>query len=114
MQATPNSQAWATTLLDECHKLVLSYISPHLQKMFENSNLAFLEFAEKAQSSASQIQFMEALTVIQKNRKQVEEVFYREVGSSFLEGKSRLSFFRVGGGRHHVRARGTARNAQDP
>ncbi|MGB5260598.1 MAG: DUF1631 domain-containing protein [Gammaproteobacteria bacterium] len=83
MQATPNSQAWTTSLLDECHKLVRSYLSPHLQKMFDNSNLAFLEFAEKAQSSASQIQFMEALTVIQKNRLQVEEVFYREIGSSF-------------------------------
>jgi hypothetical protein len=83
MQATPNSQAWTSSLLDECHKLVQSYLSPHLQKMFENSNLAFLEFAEKAQSSASQIQFMEALTVIQKNRLQVEEVFHREVGSSF-------------------------------
>ena len=91
MQATPNSQAWATTLLDECHKLVRSYISPHLQKMFDNSNIAFLDFAEKAQSSASQIQFMEALTVIQKSRLQVEEVFYREVSSSFARfGKDAL------------------------
>jgi hypothetical protein len=83
MQATPNSQAWTNSLLEECHKMVRSYVRPHLQKMFENSNLAFLEFAEKAQSSASQIQFMEALTVIQKNRLQVEEVFHREIGSSF-------------------------------
>ena len=83
MQATPNPQAWTTSLLDECLDLVRSYLSPHLQKMFENSNHAFLEFAEKAQSSTSQIQFMEALTVIQKNRIQVEEVFHREVGSSF-------------------------------
>jgi len=91
MQATPNSQAWTTSILDECHKLVRSYLSPHLQKMFENSNLAFLEFAEKAQSSASQIQFMEALTVIQKNRSQVEEVFQREIGSSFARlGNSQL------------------------
>jgi len=91
MQATPNSQAWTTSVLDECHKLVRSYLSPHLQKMFENSNLAFLEFAEKAQSSASQIQFMEALTVIQKNRSQVEEVFQREIGSSFARlGNSQL------------------------
>ena len=70
-------------MLDECHELVRSQLRSLLQKMFENSNLAFLEFAEKAQSSASQIQFMEGLTVIQKNRGQVEEVFFRVAGSSF-------------------------------
>ena len=91
MHATPNTQAWATTLLNDCQQLVLTHLRPHVQKMFENSNMAFLEFAEKAQSSASQIQFMEALTVIQKNRSQVEEVFYRELGGAFARFSNRQS-----------------------
>ena len=67
MQATPNTQSWSVSLLAECHKLVQSHLHPHLLKMFENSNYAFTEFAEKAQSSVSQIQFMDALNVVQKN-----------------------------------------------
>ena len=94
MQATPNTQVWGTTLLDDCQGMALSHLQPHLQKMFENSNLAFLEFAEKAQSSASQIQFMEALTIIQKNRSKVEDIFYRELGNSF----NRLGH----AARHHI------------
>ncbi len=83
MQAKPKTQAWTTTLLDDCLNMVQSYIRPFLQKMYENSNLAFLEFAEKAQSPASQIQFMEGLSAIQKNRSQMEDVFYRELVGSF-------------------------------
>ena len=85
MQATPNTQAWSISLLAECQKLVQSHLHPHLLKMFENSNYAFTEFAEKAQSTASQIQFMEAMSVVQKNRAQVEEVFHRSLSNSFSQ-----------------------------
>ncbi|MDH5514930.1 MAG: DUF1631 domain-containing protein [Gammaproteobacteria bacterium] len=85
MQATPNTQAWSVSLLAECHKLVQSHLHPHLLKMFENSNYAFTEFAEKAQSSVSQIQFMDALNVVQKNRGQMEEVFQRSLDNSFSQ-----------------------------
>lgn len=83
MQATPNTQAWSTSLLEHCHASVQKHLQPLMQKMFENSNMAFLEFAEKAQSSASQIQFMEALTIVQNNRAGVEEIFYCELGTRF-------------------------------
>lgn len=95
MQATPNTQAWSISLLAECHKLVQAHLQPHLLKMFDNSNHAFTEFAEKAQSSASQIQFVEAMSVVQKNRAQVEEVFNRSLGNSFTQfgNESRVSPF---------------------
>lgn len=85
MQATPNTQAWPVSLLAECHKLVQSHLHPLLLKMFENSNYAFTEFAEKAQSSVSQIQFMDALNVIQKNRGQMKEVFQHSLDNSFSQ-----------------------------
>ena len=71
--------------LDECHEIVVKHLRPHIKKMFESSDLAFIEFAEKSQSSASQLRFFEAMTVIQKNRDNVEAIFYRELGRSFAD-----------------------------
>lgn len=85
MQATKSMPASTLGFLDECHNIVLEHLHKQIKKMFENSDLAFLEFAEKAQSSASQLRFFEAMTVIQKNRKNVEEIFYRELGRSFAD-----------------------------
>jgi hypothetical protein len=85
MQATNSMPATTLGFLDECHNIVLEHLHKQIKKMFESSDLAFLEFAEKAQSSASQLRFFEAMTVIQKNRKNVEEIFYRELGRSFAD-----------------------------
>ena len=85
MQATNSMPASTLGFLDECHNIVLEHLHKQIKKMFENSDLAFLEFAEKAQSSASQLRFFEAMTVIQKNRKNVEDIFYRELGRSFAD-----------------------------
>ena len=71
--------------LDECHEIVVKHLRPHIKKMFESSDLAFIEFAEKSQSSASQLRFFEAMTVIQKNRDNVEAIFYRDLGRSFAD-----------------------------
>ena len=85
MQATNSMPASTLGFLDECHNIVLEHLHKQVKKMFESSDLAFLEFAEKAQSSASQLRFFEAMTVIQKNRENVEEIFYRELGRSFAD-----------------------------
>ena len=85
MQATNSMPVSTLGFLDECHDIVLKYLQPQIKKMFESSDLAFLEFAEKAQSNASQLRFFEAMTVIQKNRNNVEEIFYRELGRSFAD-----------------------------
>ena len=85
MQATNSMPTSTLGFLDECHNIVLEHLNKQVKKMFESSDLAFLEFAEKAQSSASQLRFFEAMTVIQKNRENVEEIFYRELGRSFAD-----------------------------
>ncbi len=85
MQATPSTHAWASTILDDCHRLVLTHVHALMKRMFENSDTAFQEFVDKAQSNASQIRFMEAMTIINKNRAHVEEVFYRHLGKGFKE-----------------------------
>ncbi len=85
MQATKSMPATTLGFLDECHDIVLKHLREHVKKMFEKSDTAFLEFAEKSQSSASQLRFFEAMNVIQKNRENVENIFYREVGRSFAD-----------------------------
>lgn len=85
MQATSNTQAWSSTVLDDCHRLVLTHIHALMKKMFGNSDTAFQEFIDKAQSSASQLRFMEAMSIINTNRNRVEEIFYRQLGTGFKE-----------------------------
>jgi hypothetical protein len=85
MQATSNTQAWSASVLDDCHQLVLTHISALLKKMFGNSDIAFQEFIDRAQSSASQIRFMEAMNVINTNRSRMEEVFKRQLDNGFRE-----------------------------
>jgi len=84
-QATHSMPAATLGILDECHDIVLKHLRPHIKKLFESSDLAFIEFAEKSQSSASQLRFFEAMTVIQKNRDNTEDIFYRELGRSFAD-----------------------------
>ncbi len=83
MQASASHRTRIVTLLDECHNLVLNQLHPKIGKLFENSDTAFLEFAEKAQTGTSQLRFMEAMAVVQKDRNRFEEVFYGEIGKSF-------------------------------
>jgi hypothetical protein len=85
MQATKSMPATTLGFLDECHDIVLKHLREHVKIMFENSDTAFLEFAEKSQSSASQLRFFEAMNIIQKNRENVENIFYRELGRSFAD-----------------------------
>ena len=85
MQATKSMPVTTLGFLDKCHDIVLKHLREHVKKMFENSDTAFLEFAEKSQSSASQLRFFEAMNVIQKNRENVENIFYRELGRSFAD-----------------------------
>jgi len=85
MQVTNSMPVSTLGFLDECHEIVLKHLRPQIKRMFESSDLAFLEFAEKAQSNASQLRFFEAMTVIQKNRSNVEEIIYRELARSFAD-----------------------------
>ena len=82
-----NPQEWTNSFMDGCHEMALEHIKPHVQKMFENCHLALLEFSEKAQSSTSQIRFMESGNIIKKNRTNIESVFYDELKQGFTRFK---------------------------
>jgi hypothetical protein len=85
MQVNNSIPISTINFLDECHSLVIEHLRPHIKKMFEGSDMAFMEFAEKAQSSISQRAFFEAMTIVQKNRGNIEEIFYRELSRSFAD-----------------------------
>jgi len=85
MQASSSTQAWATAILDDCHRLALTHLHTLMEKMFESSDTAFQEFIDKAQSNASQLRFMEAMSIIDRNRTLVEEIFYKQLGKGFDE-----------------------------
>ena len=85
MQAGTSTYALASTILDDCHRLVLTHLHALMNTMFENSDTAFKEFVDKAQSNNSQIRFMEAMHIVKKNRPQVEEIFYRYLGNTFKD-----------------------------
>ena len=62
--ASDNPHEWTNNFLDDCHEMAREHLAPYLGKMFENCNLAMLEFADKAESNTSQIRFMEAGNII--------------------------------------------------
>jgi len=85
MQATNSMPVSTITFLDECHSLVIEHLRPHINKMFENCDTAFMDFAQKAQSNSIQGRFFEAMAVVRRNRGNLEEIFYRELGRSFAD-----------------------------
>ena len=87
IHASDNPQEWTNNFMDGCHEMALDHLQPFIQKMFENCHIALLEFAEKAQSSASQIRFMEAGNIVRKNRESIESLFYRELKQGFTHFK---------------------------
>jgi hypothetical protein len=82
-----NPQEWTNSFMDGCHEMAMEHLKPHIQKMFENCHLALLEFSEKAQSSTSQIRFMEAGNIIKNNRENIESIFYAELKQGFTRFK---------------------------
>lgn len=86
-QSSQNPRQWINSFMDGCHEMVLNHLRPQIQEMFENCSVALLEFSEKAQSSASQIRFMEAGTIITNQREKVEAVFYHELQKGFTQFK---------------------------
>jgi hypothetical protein len=73
----------ASALLDDCQEIVLSSMQDALARFFENSYEAFHEFSGKAQSGSAQIRFMEAMSMIARNRSRVEAVFLDHIRRSF-------------------------------
>jgi hypothetical protein len=72
-------------LLDNCQDMELSHLRPLLDRMFENTDVALLDFAEKAESNMAQSLFFEAMAEARKKRGAIEQHFYAELKRSFAE-----------------------------
>jgi len=72
-------------LLDGCLEMEFSHLRPLVDRMFENADVALLDFAEKAESNMAQSLFFEAMSEVRKKRSIIERLFYSELKRSFLE-----------------------------
>lgn len=72
-------------LLDNCHEMVQGRLAQLLARMFENADIALLDFAQKAQSNAAQSRFFEAMNELQKRSPAMERAFRDEIAKSFKE-----------------------------
>ncbi|MDT8386346.1 MAG: DUF1631 family protein [Thiogranum sp.] len=70
-------------LLDDCQDMQFSHLRPLLDRMFENADIALLDFAEKAESNMTQSVFFDAMNELRKKRKLVEETFFSEIRHSY-------------------------------
>ena len=55
-------------LLDSCQEMEFSHLRPLVDRMFENADVALLDFAEKAESNTAQALFFEAMSEVRKKR----------------------------------------------
>jgi hypothetical protein len=85
--ASENPQEWMNSFMDGCHEMAVEHLTPYVKKMFENCNLAMLEFADKAESNTSQIRFMEAGNIIKRNHDNIEKTFFESLQQGFTRFK---------------------------
>jgi hypothetical protein len=72
-------------LLDSCQEMEFSHLRPLVDRMFENADVALLDFAEKAESNMAQSLFFDAMNEVRKKRSLIEQHFYAELKRGFVE-----------------------------
>jgi hypothetical protein len=80
-----------TKLLNSCQEMEFSHLRPLVDRMFENADVALLDFAEKAENNMAQSLFFEAMNEVRKKRGAIEQHFYMAVKRSFDEFPSKPS-----------------------
>lgn len=70
-------------LLDSCLEMEFSHLRPLVDRMFENADVALLDFAEKAENNMAQSLFFEAMTEVRKKRTAIEQQFFSELKRGF-------------------------------
>jgi flagellar biosynthesis/type III secretory pathway chaperone len=76
-------------LMAGCQDMALSHLRPLMDRMFENADVALLEFAEKAESNTAQSLFFEAMGEVRKKRSAIEQQFYTELKQGFANFPSK-------------------------
>ncbi|HHJ14827.1 MAG TPA: DUF1631 domain-containing protein [Gammaproteobacteria bacterium] len=72
-------------LLESCLEMAFSHLRPLMERLFENADVALLDFAEKAESNTAQTVFFEAMNAVRRRRKAIEKTFFLELKRSFTE-----------------------------
>jgi hypothetical protein len=72
-------------LMAGCQDLTFSHLRPLMDRMFENADVALLDFAEKAESNMAQTLFFEAMGEARKKRSAIEQQFYTEIKRGFSD-----------------------------
>jgi len=71
--------------LKDCRDMALSSLTSRLSDMFDKSEQALLDFIDKADTNQGQFQFIDAISVVNSNRKIVEQRFREEIARGFSE-----------------------------
>lgn len=72
-------------LLDQCEEMQLSHLRPLVERMFENADVALLDFAEKAENNMAQTLFFDAMNEARKKHNAIAQQLFREIKRSFSE-----------------------------
>jgi len=72
-------------LLNSCQEMEFSHLRPLVDRMFENADVALLDFAEKAENNMAQTLFFDAMSEVRKRRAAIEQHLYAELKRSFIE-----------------------------
>ena len=73
-----------STVLEQYRESVLAFTDNRSAALLQGAGAALLEFAERAQSSAIQAHFFDAIALIQKRRGDIERGFRQEINEGFL------------------------------
>ncbi len=84
-QSHANDQQRYLTVLQNCRDMALVDLESRMSEMFSNVEPALLDFIDKADTNQGQFQFIDAISVIQAKRKDVELRFREEISRGFTE-----------------------------
>jgi hypothetical protein len=73
------------SVLDQCREMVFSHLRPLVDQMFENADVALLDFAEKAESNMAQSLFFEAMSEVRTKHKVIEQQFFARLAQGFTD-----------------------------
>ncbi len=77
------------SLLDGCQAMQLRHLRPLVERMFEDADVALLDFANKAENNMAQSLFFDAMSEVRKQRNDIEKSFYTELDRGFREFPAR-------------------------
>lgn len=72
-------------LMQGCRQMARTHLVPLFASVFDNADVALLEFASKAESNAAQTKFFAAMQEFKRKRGDLEQIFFRAVDAGFRD-----------------------------